>query len=367
MRSLGHVLRPYALAAVLAIASVVVSVAVATRLGLPLRDPDGFLGPAYVRLPAAVLAMMLIDVVPRAIYRRSPLLQVVRERYGWERIVLVAAGLTVFYLSYVSYRNLKSALPFARPDVLDPQLLELDRLMAFGLNPAVVLHEVFGTGVVAYVLSGVYLFYLGFVPLSLAAALVWGRSARTGSWYVTALCLNWLLGVATYYLVPSLGPVFVRPELYADLPPTGVAAMQDNLAAARLAVLADPVGAGTIASVAGFASLHVSVVFTAAIVAHRLRLPQLVRWSLWLFLGATMLATAYFGWHYLVDIVAGLALGAVAAGVAEHASGRTGARPPSQDSTTGPVASGKDLRPVGARPSVPATTRLSRGDGVARS
>lgn len=323
MRSLSHALRPYALAAVLAVSSVLVSIAVAARFGLPLRDPDGFVGPAYVRLPAAVLAMIVIDVVPRAIRRRIRVLDVVRERYGRERIVLVAAGLAVFYLSYVSYRNLKGALPFARPDVVDYQLLELDRLMAFGFDPAVVLHAVLGTGVVAYVLSGVYLVYLGFVPLSLAAALVWGRSARTGSWYVTALCLNWLLGAATYYLVPSLGPVFVRPDLYADLPPTGVAAMQENLAAARLAVLDDPIGADTIAGVAGFASLHVSVVFTAAIVAHRLGLPRLLRWSLWVFLGATMLATAYFGWHYLVDVVAGLALGAVAAAVAERASGRT--------------------------------------------
>lgn len=307
--------------------SVLVSIAVATRFGLPLRDPDGFVGPAYIRLPAAVLAMIAIDVVPRAIYRRTRVLDVIRERYDRERIVAVAAGLAVFYLSYVSYRNLKGALPFARPGVVDHHLLELDRLMAFGLDPAVVLHALFGTGVVAYVLSGVYLFYLGFVPLSLAAALVWGRSARTGSWYVTALCLNWLLGAASYYLVPSLGPVFVRPDLYADLPPSGVAAMQENLASARLAVLADPVGADTIASVAGFASLHVSVVFTAAIVAHRLRLHRLLRWSLWMFLGATMLATAYFGWHYLIDVVAGLALGAVAAAVAERTSGRADGEP----------------------------------------
>ena len=315
-------LRPYTLAAVLALSSVLVSIAVAARFGLPLRDPDGFLGPAYVRLPAAVLAMIVIDVVPRAIHRRSRVLDVLRERYGRERIMLVAAGLAVFYLCYVAYRNLKGALPFARPDVVDLQLLELDRVMAFGSDPAVVMHAVLGTGVVAYVLSGVYLVYLGFVPLSLAAALVWGRSSRTGSWYVTALCLNWLLGAATYYLVPSLGPVFVRPDLYEGLPPTGVTAMQEDLASARLAVLADPVGAEGIASVAGFASLHVSVVFTAAIVAHRLGLLRILRWSLWVFLGATILATAYFGWHYLIDIVAGLALGAVAAAAAEHSSGR---------------------------------------------
>lgn len=313
-------LRPYALAVLLAVLSATVAIAVAGAFDLPLRDPDGIAGPAYVRLPAIVVIFVLADVVPRLVRRRGGLRQILRERYTPERIAVVAVGLATFYLTYVSYRNLKGALPFARPQVVDEQLLELDRLMAFGYDPAVLLHSLLGTGVTAYVLSGVYLLFLAFVPVSLGAALVWGRSVRIASWYVTALCLNWLLGAATYYLVPSLGPVFVRPDLFTDLPQTGVSAMQTDLATTRYEVLADPISADAIAGVAGFASLHVSVVFTAALIAHRIGLPRLVRWSMWVFLATTMLATAYFGWHYLVDIIAGLALGAAAVAIAERAS-----------------------------------------------
>ena len=323
-------LRPYALAAALAVASAVVALVVTAAFDLPLRDPDGIAGPAYVRLPLIVVLFVVADVVPRVLRRTGTVRQVLRERYSPQRMALVAVGLASFYLTYVSYRNLKSALPFARPRVLDEELLALDRAMAFGHEPSALLHDLLGTGVAAYVLSAVYLLFLAFVPLSLGAALVWGRSVRIGSWYVTALCLNWLLGAASYYVVPSLGPVFVRPDLYADLPETGVSALQQSLAEARLEVLADPAGADAIAGIAGFASLHCSIVFTAALIAHRIGLPRVVRWAMWAFLVLTVVATAYFGWHYLVDDVAGLALGATAVLVAERATRGVGSGLPAR-------------------------------------
>ena len=323
MSSVRSVLRPYALAVLLAVGSALVAITVAAVYALPLRDPDGIAGPAYVRLPSIVVLFVLADVLPRVLLRRGTALQILRERYAPARMALVAVGLASFYATYVSYRNLKGALPFARPRMLDDQLLALDHLMAFGNDPAVLLQDLLGTGTAAYVLSAVYLLFLAFVPLSLGAALVWGRSVRTGSWYVTALCLNWLLGTASYYLVPSMGPVFVRPQTFIDLPDTGVSALQESLSRARFEVLADPSGADTIAGIAGFASLHCSIVFTAALIAHKVGLPRIVRWSMWVFLALTMIATAYFGWHYLVDDVAGLAIGFVSVLVADRATRST--------------------------------------------
>ena len=34
-------------------------------LGYPLRDPEGFLGPAWVRLPLLCLGAFIADVIPR--------------------------------------------------------------------------------------------------------------------------------------------------------------------------------------------------------------------------------------------------------------------------------------------------------------
>lgn len=317
----------YALAIALAFGSSVLAVGTALALDLPLRDPDGVAGPAYVRLPAIVIAFFVADVVPRALLRnrglsgyRGVLSEVVRERWTARRTILVAVGLASFYATYVSYRNLKSALPFVRERLYDGALLDLDRAMLLGNDASTVLHSLLGTGVSAHVLSAVYLLFLAFVPLSLGAALVWARTARVGAFYVTALSLNWLFGTASYYLVPSLGPVFVRPELFADLPGTGVTALQGTLLETRVEVLADPAAADTIQGIAGFASLHVSIVFTGLLVAYRLGLHGLVRTAMWVFLVTTVLATVYFGWHYVVDDIAGLAIGAFAVWLAARST-----------------------------------------------
>jgi CDP-diacylglycerol--glycerol-3-phosphate 3-phosphatidyltransferase len=62
-------------------------------------------------------------------------------------------------------------------------------------------------------------------------------------------------------------------------------------------------------------------VFTAALIAQLLKVNRLLRIGLWTFLGLTMVATLYFGWHYIVDDIAGLAIGAIAVPVAGVATG----------------------------------------------
>jgi membrane-associated phospholipid phosphatase len=321
-------LRPYAFAVTFTVASGLLAVAVTSSLDLRWRDPDGVAGPAYVRLPAIVFAFFLADVLPRAVHRagglhgaRAALVGVVRERWNLARTASVALGLACFYGSYVAYRNLKGSLPFARDNLHDPELIDLDRAMAFGTDPSTVLHTLLGTGLSAYVLSFVYLLFLAFVPVSLGAALVWARNMATGSWYITALCLNWMMGAASYYLLPSLGPVFVRPDLYADLPETGVSALQRSLAETRLEVLTDPGTTGAIQGIAGFASLHVSIILTAALVVHRLGLHRWLRRAMWTFFVLTTISTVYFGWHYLVDDVAGVGIAFLAVWIAGRATG----------------------------------------------
>ena len=288
-------------------------------LGIRLRDPDGFLGPSYVRLPALVVVFLLTDLVPRVLLRvratgrtggdrAAAVAAVVRERLTRRRLLHVLVGLISFYVTYVGYRNLKSYLPVLREDLHDADLLRLDRDMAFGADPGQLLHAVLGTTVTAHVLSAVYLFLMVFVPLSLAMALVWVRDPRDGYWYATALGLNWALGTVSYYLLPTLGPVYADPASYADLARTGVSDLQESLMESRVMVLADPAGTDRIHGIAAFASLHVSLVLTAALVAQSMRLWAVVRWALWAYVVLTALATVYFGWHYLVDIVGGVAI-----------------------------------------------------------
>jgi CDP-diacylglycerol--glycerol-3-phosphate 3-phosphatidyltransferase len=294
---------------------------VALSDGLSVRDTDKMLSARSAGLIGAVAFFVVLDLVPRAIKRGGridvALLAVARERWNRRRFAAVGLGLLSFYVTYLSYRNLKGFLPFLTDQDYDPDLLSLDRSFFFGHDPGPLLHDMLGTGLAAQVLSSVYLFFLAFVPISLGAALIASANPIPGLWYVTALGINWTLGIVSYLIIPSLGPIFVAPDLYSTLPETGTSALQQALIYERHEALAG----GGAQSIAAFASLHVSVVFTAALIAQLLRVNRLLRYGLWTFLALTMVATLYFGWHYVVDDLAGLLIGAIAVPIAGVATG----------------------------------------------
>lgn len=323
----------YTLAIAVAVCSAAIAVLGAAVLDLPIRDPDGVAGPAWIRLPGIVGVFLALDIIPRGLLAwwrgrgasdesvGACVIGVARARWSRERIALVAVGLASFYLTYLSYRNIKSFLPFVYPESVDELLLGLDRVAFLGHDPASVLHAVLGTGLAAGVLSVIYVAFLAFVPLSLAAALVWARDAARGAMYATALSLNWALGALAYYLLPSLGPVYEKPSLFAALPETGVTALQDTLLARRFEVLTGPWATDALQGIGAFPSLHVSIVLTAALVVHRLALPRLLRGMMWVFFVLTAISTVYFGWHYLVDIAGGVGIAWLSVAAAAAATG----------------------------------------------
>ena len=299
-------------------------------LGLPIRDPEGFLGPAWIRLPALVLGAFLADVVPRALWRsrgrvrrfRAEATRIVNEHWTRERIALVVIGITSFYITYVGYRNLKNFLPFIREGTQDPLLKTVDEALLFGHDPAILLHNLLGEGISAHILSFIYLLYLPLVPISVVAWVVWSRNISYGYWFVTAQCLSWALGTASYYAIPSLGPAFYYVWLYSGLEHTGVTQLQDSLFYGRSAVRFDPFNSEGVQSVAGFASLHVAITLVAALVAHYTVRHAWIRWSLWVFFALTVVATIYFGWHYIADDVAGALIAVVSVWLGGLATGQ---------------------------------------------
>lgn len=324
---------PYTFGVIVSGATLLTAVVASVLLGMPLKDPEGFLGPAYVRLPLIVVAFFAADILPRAVKYDAPgnyvhrCVAVVRDQWGWMRFVNIAAGLAVFYASYVGYRNLKSFLPIVREEVLrDTELMRLDYWAFFGHYPAVLTHDLLGVGITAHILSVIYISYLMLIPISLGAMLVWSRDLSLGCWYATALSLNWILGTISYYLVPSLGPAYVAPQMFHDLPESGVTALQHSLFRARVDFLADPVESERIHGIAGFASLHVSVVFTACLFFHRIGALRIIRYFLWAYLAGTIIATVYFGWHYVSDGLAGLLIGWLAVSISAWASGNKGVK-----------------------------------------
>ena len=334
---------------------------VAAEAGFTFRDPDHVAALYVVEVGAGVGLLVLLDIFLRARRRnggrrpsREEMAAVRRERWTAKRGAAVLIAIVGFYVTYLAYRNLKASLPLLRPgDLFDSQLADIDRAMFFGNDPAALLHGLLGTGISAHVLSVFYVAFIVFLPLSLGLALVFAERLKVSLFYATALSINWVLGAATYFALPALGPIYFYPEWFADLPYTEVSRLQELLMDDRVGFLAN-VETGTPQAIAAFASLHVAMSFTALLAAYMLKLGRRVKQALWAWLAITFIATIYLGWHYVLDDFAGVAIGALALVLARLLTGFD----PRED---GPAA--RASRPVNsAQPS--AGTRLpSRGLG----
>jgi membrane-associated phospholipid phosphatase len=303
--------------------SVIAALLATDAARLPLRDPDHVAGRRLVLVLCLVAVLVVLDVAVRAgrgSRRLRPswasMQRVRRERWTLGRGVAVASALVSFYVTYLAYRNLKSVVPLLRPgELFDRQLADLDRDLFGGHDPAVLLHVLLGTGTAAHVLSAGYMLLFAFIPATLAVGLVFSRDLQAGLFYTTAQSINWLLGAGSYFLLPSLGPVYTEPAAFANLPVSAVTQLQGVLLDQRVEFLRDP-AAGTAQSIAAFCSLHVSIFFTAALAVHLLRLGRRVKIGAWVLLAVTIASTVYLGWHYVLDDIGGLILGAIAIALA---------------------------------------------------
>ena len=154
---------------------------------LPIRDPDAFI-PGYFRMPLIVLAAILTDILPRAVRRSGGRLrklpdtwrEVAAERWPRSHWMFALSGMAAWYLTYATFRNLKSFVPFVNHNNYDSELESIDRAIFFGHEPADLMHDLLGTGVAAQVMSAVYLVWIFLVPVSIAIALVYTRHTRAG-------------------------------------------------------------------------------------------------------------------------------------------------------------------------------------------
>jgi hypothetical protein len=283
------------------------------HVGVPLRDPRGQMFSGRLRSALELFVLLaLADSLLRTVWTTGFLdgaFDNLRRRWPWRRIVLAVSGLVAYHVVYVCYRNLKSWGAFNTPR--DQHLLAFERWLFLGHSPADLLHQLLGHDHAAYLLMVVYRSFSHLVPLSVVGALVFPHRIREGYVFLTSAMWVWILGVGSYYLIPSLGPFASDPGDFAALPENAITRTQAGYLTQRANLLADPSAHGAFASISAFASLHVAF---SCLILLMLRYYGrfLLAWLMTAYVGATMLATVYFGWHFVVDDVAGVLLAALA-------------------------------------------------------
>jgi PAP2 superfamily len=282
-------------------------------MGIPFRDPRGeWLSHRITFTAGIVVVLVLVDGCWRSWWATRSLrgtFGAIRRRWPRHRIALLVAGLAAYHSIYFSYHNLKSWVVFRTPQ--DAMLTTWDRVLFFGHDPAPLLHSVLGETWAAWVLIAVYESFPTFVSFCFPAALVLADRMRHGFVYIASAVWVWIFGTLTYYSIPSLGPFNEQPGDFSGLPNSIVTATQAKYMAQRAYLLAHPEAGDAAAQVAAFASLHVGV---SAVIWLMLRYYGFRRiavvWAV--YLGLTVVATVYLGWHFFLDDIVGMAMASAA-------------------------------------------------------
>jgi membrane-associated phospholipid phosphatase len=189
----------------------------------------------------------------------------------------------------------------------DDDLLAVDRALFLGHSPWVVLHTLLGESYAAEALAVVYRSFTYVIVLALVGSLALIPRVKKAYVFLSAATWAWILGTLCYYLLPSLGPYAAVPSEFAGLRHTPITDTQAEYLFERAAFLADPSAAESFVSLGAFASLHVGFTTLVFLMARYYGLRRLSR-VLAVYLGGVVLATVYFGWHYVLDDIAGVLL-----------------------------------------------------------
>jgi hypothetical protein len=284
-----------------------------SQVGIPVRDPSGTI--FAWRLALSLALFLILSVVDAGVrlgrrgWSLRGLRAMLRRRWPAHRLALATSGLLAYHIVYACYRNLKSWVALQNP--LDDQLLRFDKTLLGGHSPAVVLHGVFGQHVSAHVFALIYESFSYLVPVSYVAALVFANRVRDGYVFLASAMWIWILGLGSYYVIPSLGPFASASREFAGLDHTKITATQAEYLAERSQFLSHPAAADSFASISAFASLHVGFTCLGLLM---LRYYGFRRWArvATIYLVAVMVSTVYLGWHFMIDVPAGVALACAA-------------------------------------------------------
>ena len=171
-----------------------------------------------------------------------------------------------------------------------------------------------GSGVLREALAFAYMAYVPMLVAVAAALLVSpGRGAPApAEAFVRRVCLAWAICFVVFVLVPVLGPRFQFPDLQAARLGSGPFS-----ALARLNQSRGMLHGGS------FPSAHVAATTVALWSIWRSR--QALRWAVAPLAAALAVACVYLTYHYVVDVLAGVAVGACALAADAFLTARAGA------------------------------------------
>jgi len=250
-------------------------------LSLSVRYGRSIKGPTV--MVRAVIEVFLVIAVLSYVSGRSgtALLKVVRN---WIPIILFLTA----------YENLGDLVRFVNPNDADPVLARLDTLLFLGTNPTLWLERI----IRPWLSELMHMFYVNYYPFLpvIGFVLYMTRDYHRFRNVMVSVALGFYLGYIGYLLVPTVGPRYFMAGWFTTSI-RGTTMLSDRVYEMLAALESTRRDC--------FPSLHTAITVIVTTYAFRYR-----RWLFWLmlpFCAGIIAATVYLRYHYVVDVLAGLA------------------------------------------------------------
>ena len=218
--------------------------------------------------------------------------------FGEHRVISFVYRVAIYLPVQSSYFMFRDLLPRINPRALDAELYALD-LKLFGVEPAVAWDR-FVTPLTTEWFAFFYFSYFFVIIAHLIPLLFTSREQRLVGEFTTGVLGVVCVGHTIYMLVPGFGPYRAMPQVFSHPFPKGL----------WLDMVMEAVNSGG-AMKDIFPSLHTALPTFITLFAfrHRARPPFRYTWPVIGFFTCNIIvATMFLRWHYLIDVIAGLAL-----------------------------------------------------------
>lgn len=238
--------------------------------------------------------------------------RIATAKFSIGRMVLeLSVAIVLIHAVTVIHTNLQQRVPAVNPRVYDGAFARLDRGLGMGMDPVAGLarSSLLAVPTVARFFDLLYVSWY-FVKLPLVTYFLLASNRRNAQAFLFAFLLMWISHILVVLVWPSLGPVFVNPEIFESLNMPVARKIQETVWRGYNEYLASPEEYRVFMyeGMSAFPSLHVGLVALYALFLAKSR--TWVVWCAWVYVLLMLLGSCVTGWHYLADGVAGIGLAA---------------------------------------------------------
>jgi hypothetical protein len=242
------------------------------------------------------------ELPPGALY------QMMRSALGRRYVGFVVRSILCVQVVMLWFCILKYMLPLVRPMSADAALWRADELL-HGFSPTLLMLVL--TQDLPWLLRAADYYYVTYFPMLVlftTYVLVQQRRPDLRARFIFGYVLLWIIGGLSYYLWPSMGPCYYKPELFIHvrehLPLASL--LQERLLHDHLRFIADPWShtPELYYGIAAMPSMHVAVLVYFALFARPFG--RTLTFAAWTATLLTFIGSIVTGWHYAVDGYAAL-------------------------------------------------------------